>query len=181
MKTIDEKTAQALAILVDEAECRRIVSKYAPAVDWMDSKTLLDIFWPGATVDLGPGFFQGPVERYVATVIEQVEASYLRRMHMPGNIRLSVSGNTAEAENAGVNQVLNLDEAGAATHSLYTGRYLWKLERRGERWGICSMLFLYNSGLHTPYDRISEIAGLNFADGMSTRSPLFPGPADGGK
>jgi hypothetical protein len=162
-----------MAVIRDHWACRDLIASYAPAVDWIDSASLLRIFWPRAAVDLGPGFFKGPVERYVETVIEQIETSFLRRMHNPGYVQTRVIGDRAEAEHAAVNQTLVREPSGAYTLSTYTGRYLWKLERRAGRWGISSMLFLLVSAQHAPYDRDGEFPGLNLAEELDIRSKFF--------
>jgi hypothetical protein len=159
--------------LEDRSDCRDLIASYAPAVDWIDASTLLRIFWPAATVDLGPGFYKGPVEGYVETVIEQIEAAFLRRMHNPGFPQVNVNGDRAEAEHAAVNQTLSRDASGAITLSTYTGRYLWKLERRIGRWGISSMMFLLVSAQHTPYDPGGEFPGLNLAEKLDIRTKFF--------
>ena len=50
-----------MSVIRDHWACRDLIASYAPAVDWIDSASLLQIFWPGATVDMGPGFFKGSV------------------------------------------------------------------------------------------------------------------------
>ena len=162
-----------MSVIRDHCACRDLIASYAPAVDWIDSASLLRIFWPGATVDLGPGFFRGPVERYVETVIEQIESSFLRRMHNPGYPQTKVNGDQAEAEHAAVNQIVVREPSGAYTLSTYTGRYLWKLERRAGRWGIVSMQFLLVSAQRANYDTAGEYAGLNLAENLALRSAFF--------
>lgn len=166
--------ADLVSALKDQAECRELIASYGPAVDWIDSPKLLEIFWPRATVDLGPGFFIGPVEDYVKTVIEQVERSFLRRMHNPGAIHTRIRGDNAEAENAAVNQTLVKNAEGLRL-STFTGRYLWQLERRDGCWRIASMRFFLISAAHEPYDLSGEYPGLNLFEDVSARTEFFHG------
>jgi hypothetical protein len=168
----DAERADVLFALKDQAECRELIASYGPAVDWIDSAKLLEIFWPGATVDLGPGFFTGPVEDYVAIVIEKIETTFLRRMHNPGAVHIRIRDDKAEAENAAVNQTL-VENSDALLLSTFTGRYLWKIERRFGRWGIASMKFLLISAQHTRYDKAGEYRGLNLAEDLALRTDFF--------
>jgi hypothetical protein len=169
---MDNDESAEMPMIRDHWACRDLIASYAPAVDWIDSASLLRIFWPGATVDLGPGFFKGPVEDYVATVIEKIETTFLRRMHNPGSVHVRLRGDLGEAENAAVNQTL-VEVDGVLTLSTYTGRYLWKLERREGGWGISSMQFLLVSAQHAKYDTAGEYPGLNLAENLAMRSAFF--------
>jgi hypothetical protein len=57
--------------------------------------------------------------------------------------------------------------------STYTGRYLWKLERREGRWGIAAMRFLLVSARHEAYDKAGEYPGLHLAEDLAMRSEFF--------
>lgn len=157
----------------DHSECCKVIASYGPAVDWIDSKTLLRIFWPGAILDFGQGFFTGPVEHYVDTVIECIERSYIRRMHNAGLPQVIVRGDRAWAENAATNQTLSRDPSGTLTLSTFTARYFWRLERRSECWRISAMKFLLISVQQAPYDRDTEIPGLNLAERLDARDEFF--------
>jgi hypothetical protein len=171
MAYVAERTGDR-SVLDDRTDCRELIAAYGPAVDWIDGPTLREIFWPAATVDLGPGFFRGPVEVYVATVIDEIETTFLRRMHNPGSVHVRMRGDSAEAENAAVNQTL-AEVDGVLTLSTYTGRYLWKLERRNGRWGVTAMQFLLVSAQHARYDRSGEYPGLNVAEDLALRASFF--------
>jgi hypothetical protein len=65
--------AAALQRLVDEADCRALLMRYGPAVDWRDRATLDALFWPDAEIDLGP--FKGRGSEAPAFLIENAGGS----------------------------------------------------------------------------------------------------------
>jgi len=87
----------ALRAVVDKSEIRDVLYRFARGIDRIDETLLRSIFHHEATLDLGPGVFQGAANDYIHWVIgvmNGVRASH----HMIGNILPTLEGDVALVE-----------------------------------------------------------------------------------
>src|SRR5580698_10361745 len=90
---------EELQRLLDEAACRKVLSRYGWTLDWRDADALTSTVWPDAQVDYG--FFKGSGADYVRVFIE-IERAAVRPFHMLVCDQLEVKGEYAEAESLGL-------------------------------------------------------------------------------
>src|SRR5271165_616628 len=129
----------ALQRLVDEADCRALLMRYGPAVDWKDRAALDLIFWPDAEVDLG--FYKGDGAGAAAFLIQNANRSR-RRCHITTSVSLRLDGDAAHAQSSALTHAVTGESEGALIWVLFVGRYLDRLERRGAQWRIASRRYL---------------------------------------
>lgn len=92
-----EKLPPRLQAVVDKSEIADILYKFARAVDRIDETLLRSLLHHDATIDLGPGVFQGTGGDYVHWVMGVVQG--LRSTHhMIGNVRVEFDGDAALVE-----------------------------------------------------------------------------------
>lgn len=165
--------AGALQRLLDEADCRALLMRYGPAIDWRDRPALEQLFWPDAEVDLG--VFKGSGAEAPAFLIENANQSR-RRWHLTSGLSLRIDGDTAYAESYAMTHAVTdgAPDGGAelATH-LFVGRYLDRLERRSGEWRIAERRYLLHGYVNEPYADNPALAAMTKADDLSPASPLF--------
>jgi len=164
---LDLSTLQRLS---DEADCRSVLMRYGPAVDWRDREALEALFWPDADVDLG--FFRGRGSEAAVFLIENAGRS-LRRCHITSSVNLRVDGDRAYAESCAVTRAVSLGAEYDLVSHLFVGRYLDRLDRRGGQWRLASRLYLLQSAVSEAYVEDPALAPLSKADGLSPAHPLF--------
>src|SRR4051812_49259220 len=152
--------AAALQRLVDEADCRALLMRYGPAVDWQDRAGLETIFWPDGDVDLG--VFKGKGSEAPAFLLQNAGQS-LRRCHITTSLSLRLDGDSAHAESCAITHaVTGGGEAGLVTH-LFVGRYLDRLERRRGEWRIASRRYLLHGAVSEAYLESPALASMSKA------------------
>lgn len=86
-----------LQAVIDKSEIADILYNVARGIDRIDETLLRSAFHPEATVDMGPGVFQGTSGDYVqwmVGVLAQIRESH----HMITNVRVALEGDTALVE-----------------------------------------------------------------------------------
>jgi hypothetical protein len=114
--------------LIDRDEIQQIVYSYCRAADRNDEHLLRSVFHAEATLDLGPGLFQGTSTDYIgwfSNVMQQVKSS----QHFVGNCRVEVKGDAAYAESYFMIHH-RLDKPTGREDLFLSGRWLDRLERR---------------------------------------------------
>ncbi len=163
--------SSALQRLLDEADCRALLMRYGPAVDWRDRVVLNTIFWPDAEVDLG--VFKGRGADAPEFLIQNANQS-LRRWHVTSSLSLRVEGDNAWAESyAMTHAITGGGDADMASH-LFIGRYLDRLERRQGEWRILSRRYLLHGQVSEAYLENPALAQMAKADDLGPSHPLFP-------
>ncbi len=92
-----EKLPPRLQALVDRSDIAQALASFARALDRMDETLLRSVLHADATLDLGPGIFQGTGGDYVhwvLGVLQGVKSTH----HMLGQIRVDLSGDAAFSE-----------------------------------------------------------------------------------
>jgi len=165
---------QAVTAVLEEAACRRLLSRYSAAIDWADREGLAKIFWPDAKLDFGAAFFVGSGADGVDFLIGSVQTS-LCRTHTLGSPWLKMSKSEARAEAPAVNIWISRNPDGSITRYFFTARYLWELQKREDEWRVSSLKILITTAQCTPYDLGAQPAGFRLLEGLGVDHPLFPG------
>ncbi len=92
-----EKLPARLQAVVDKSEIDNVLATFARGIDRIDENLLRSALHPDATIDLGPGVFQGTGNDYVIWIIGVLNG--LRSTHhLIGQVRAELSGDVALVE-----------------------------------------------------------------------------------
>lgn len=114
--------------LLDKQEIVDLMYSYARGLDRAEENLVRSVFHPDATVDFGPGIFQGTVSDFIGWVLD-VRGNMKATHHMIANIRVDLRGDTAFAESYFLTWH-RLDKSTGKEDFFLGGRYLDRLERR---------------------------------------------------
>ena len=117
-----------LQALLDKNDIAEKLYTYCRAIDRIDETLLRSVFHPDATLDLGPGIFQGSSSDYIQWklgVLQQIRSSH----HLIGNIRADLEGDVALVESY-FTVHYRLDKPTGREDVFMGGRYLDRFERR---------------------------------------------------
>ena len=92
-----EKINPRMQAVIDKAEITDVLTNFARGIDRIDENLLRSVMHHDATIDLGPGVFQGSSGDYVhwvLGVLQGIRSSH----HLIGNIRVELEGDTALVE-----------------------------------------------------------------------------------
>ncbi|MDR3450467.1 MAG: nuclear transport factor 2 family protein [Alphaproteobacteria bacterium] len=92
-----ERLSPRLQAAIDKSEIAELLASFARGIDRVDENLLRSVLHPDATLDLGPGVFQGTGGDYVhwvLGVLQGVRSSH----HMITNIRVELDGDAALVE-----------------------------------------------------------------------------------
>ena len=123
-----EKLPPRLQALVDRGEIEQAQATLARGIDRADENLLRSILHPDATLDLGPGIFQGTGNDYVhwlMGVLQGIKSSH----HSLSQIRVEISGDSAFVETY-FNAHLRIDKPIGREDVFMGGRNLDRMERR---------------------------------------------------
>ena len=160
----------ALQRLMDEADCRTLLMRYGPAVDWRDRAALATLFWPDAEVDLG--VFKGSGAEAPEFLMQNASQS-LRRWHVSSSLSLEIDGENAHAESYAVTHAITGDTSVEMASHLFLGRYVDRLEKRDGEWRIASRRYLLHGQISDAYIDNPALAQMAKADDLSPTHPLF--------
>lgn len=122
------RLAPRLQTVVDKSEIADITASFCRAIDRVDENLLRSVLHPDATLDFGPGIFQGTGGDYVhwlLSVLQGVKSSH----HMTGNMRANIDGDVALVETY-FHAHFRLDKPTGREDVFMGGRYLDRMERR---------------------------------------------------
>lgn len=117
-----------LQAVVDKSEITDLLCTIGRGLDRIDETLLRAAFHPDATIDLGPGTFQGTSGDYVHWVIgvlNQVRESH----HLFGNVQATLEGDVALVESY-CHAHFRLDKPTGREDVFIGSRYLDRMERR---------------------------------------------------
>lgn len=126
--TLGAKLPPRLQTVIDQREIEQLLYTHCHALDRGEENLLRSAYHPDATLDMGPGIFQGTVTDYinwVMTVLQQVKSSHTSI----SNMRLDIRGDEALGETYFVAQN-RLDKPTGREDLFLAGRYLDRYERR---------------------------------------------------
>ncbi|EED35444.1 hypothetical protein NOR51B_1389 [Luminiphilus syltensis NOR5-1B] len=133
--------------LLDKKACEEVLMRYARTLDWLDREGQASCFWPDADIDYG--FYSGDGTGWVETVME-VELAAPRRWHMSGGALIRIEGAKAQSECYGFTVSMSTDDDGNSVDSLFGGRYLDELEKRGGQWRISKRRYILDFSYQLP-------------------------------
>jgi hypothetical protein len=93
----NEKLPPRLQALVDKNDITQVLTVFARGIDRVDENLLRSVLHPDATLDLGPGIFQGTGGDYVSWVLGVLQGIKSSHHHI-GQVRVELSGDAALAE-----------------------------------------------------------------------------------
>lgn len=113
--------------LIDKEELKDIIYRLARGIDRIDETILRSVFHHEATLDFGPGVFQGTSNDYihwVMGVMQQVRSSH----HMIANVQTTLEGDTAYTESY-CHAHFRVDKPTGREDVFVGSRYLDRFER----------------------------------------------------
>jgi len=117
-----------LQTVIDKAEIAELIYTLARGLDRLDETLLRSVFYADATLDLGPGVFQGTGNDYVHWVLgalQPVRSSH----HLIGNVRAQLEGDVAFVESY-AQAHFRLDKPTGREDVFMGKRFLDRMERR---------------------------------------------------
>jgi hypothetical protein len=124
----NQKLSPRLQAVVDKSEISDVLTSFARGLDRIDENLLRSVLHPDATLDMGPGIFQGTGNDYVnwvLGVVHSVKSSH----HLIGNVRVELEGDVALVESY-FHAHFRLDKAVGREDVFMGGRNLDRMERR---------------------------------------------------
>lgn len=133
-----------LRLLLDESAIRRVLVRYARAIDRMDWDLLRTCYHEDAVDD--HGLYRGDVEGFIELLDEKLALDE-STLHFLGNQEIEVEGDVAVAETACIARHRRPSTADAPA-SDYFGflRYCDRFERRNGEWRIAHRVVIYEPG-----------------------------------
>lgn len=119
--------------LADREAIRDCLTRYARAIDRVDEEELDGVFWEDATDD--HIIFSGGMTEFKAfflPLLRQLDQS----VHLVGNCLIEISGAQAHAETYFFSFIRVPQDVGGPKDSFAGGRYLDRMQRRGDEWRI---------------------------------------------
>lgn len=126
--TSGERLSPRLQALADRSEIAQVLASFARGLDRADENLLRSVLHPDATLDFGPGVFQGTGNDYVhwaLGVLSGVKSSH----HLIGQTRAELEGDAALVESY-YHTHFRLDKPTGREDVFLGGRYLDRFERR---------------------------------------------------
>ncbi len=93
----DEKLSPRLQAAVDKSEITDVLVKFARGIDRVDENLLRSVIHHDATLDFGPGLFQGTGSDYVHWVLSVLQG-FRTSHHMIGNVYIELESDVALVE-----------------------------------------------------------------------------------
>lgn len=135
-----DATTQELQALLDRDRVRECIARLARGEDRRNGEMIKASYWPDSRTDYG--VFEGSFDDYYAWVIPGSEA-IKNTQHVLGQTVVELDGGTARAET----HVISYHRVDMGTEERDTcigGRYLDRLEKRGDEWRIAHRMMLYD-------------------------------------
>lgn len=128
LNSSSERLSPRLQAVIDKTEIADLLANFARGLDRIDENLLRSVLHPDATLDFGPGIFQGTGNDYVhwvMGVLQGVKSSH----HMVANSRVELDGDEALVESY-FHAHFRLDKPVGREDVFMGGRFLDRLERR---------------------------------------------------
>ncbi|MFA5040138.1 MAG: nuclear transport factor 2 family protein [Bdellovibrionales bacterium] len=123
-----ERLNPRLQATIDKSEIAEVITKFARGIDRLDENLLRSVLYHDATLDFGPGVFQGTggdFVHWVLGVYQGVRSSH----HLIGNIRVELEDDAALVESY-FNVHIRIEKPIGREDVFLGGRYLDRFERR---------------------------------------------------
>jgi len=126
--------------LIDREKIRACLARLSRGEDRRDAGLLKGCYWPEATDD--HGVFAGTAEEFIAWVVPGMPSIPVT-LHTLGQSLVELRGLVAKAETH-VTAYHRIDMNGEHRDIVIGGRYLDRMEKRGEEWRIVHRTMLYD-------------------------------------
>jgi hypothetical protein len=123
-----QRLSPRLQAVVDKSEIAEVVAAFGRSIDRIDENLLRSVLHPDATIDFGPGLFQGTGNDYVQWLMG-VLAGVRSSHHLIGQIRVEIQGDSALVESY-FHAHYRLDKPTGREDVFMGGRHLDRMERR---------------------------------------------------
>ena len=117
--------------LANRSAVTEVIFSHSRGLDRLDVDCLKGAYWPEAEVDYGA--FKGSAFQFAELVVVALADQYALTQHSLGNTLITFEGDIAKAESYVTAYHLLL---GAEEEMVFSGRYLDRLERRGDCWKL---------------------------------------------
>jgi hypothetical protein len=124
-----EGGTRQLEQVADRLAIQEVLFLHSRGLDRFDAALLQSCYWPEAEVDYGS--YKGPAAAFAELVVQALAGSYELTRHTLANTLIHVDGGYAYTESHVTARHLL---QGGAEEMIFCGRYLDKLERRGQVW-----------------------------------------------
>lgn len=124
----NERIPPALQAMIDRQEISHVIATLARSLDRLDETLLRSTLHADATLDCGPGMFQGSGNDYAPWMFGVLHAAKSSH-HMIGQSRCELEGDSANVESYFTIH-LRLDKPTGREDVFLGGRYLDRMERR---------------------------------------------------
>jgi hypothetical protein len=135
MTMTEPDLAAALREFQDRQAIYDCMMRYCRGIDRFDAELAKSAYHPGAIDDHGA--FVGPADQFIDYAIALHDRLQQRTQHHITNHIVELDGDAAHAESYYIFRSLNKE---APWHSIASGRYIDRLERRDGRWGIVARI-----------------------------------------
>ena len=133
--------------LLDREAIRDCLYRYCRGIDRRDEEALRSAYWPDATDSHGA--YQGSATGFIDAALEKLKTAG-RMVHVLGNILIELHGDAAAAESYFVAFQEEPAQDGSPQETLLCGRYVDRLEKRGDAWRIAARTVTYDWLRSTP-------------------------------
>src|SRR5579862_2049781 len=131
--------SEQLKTLLEREQIRDCITRLARGEDRRNAQMIRASYWPDSTTDYG--VFKGSFSDYLAWVVPGSDV-IKNTQHVLGQSVIEIEGKDARAET----QVISYHRVALGDEERDTcigGRYLDRLERRGDEWRIAARAMLY--------------------------------------
>jgi hypothetical protein len=132
---MDAELANIVREMRDRQEIYDCLMRYCRGIDRFDRDVVSSAYHPGAVDDHGA--FVGPAEDFIDFAFALHAKLQRRTQHQLTNHTCEIEGDTAHAETYYIFRSLNAE---SPWHSIVTGRYIDRLEKRAGKWGIAARI-----------------------------------------
>src|SRR5688572_2083819 len=138
---MSESTGDVITELLDREKIRDCMMRYAQSVDRLDADLLRTVYWPDAHD--WHGDFEGNAYDVFAELIPYLEKNTVRTQHfLGGSLIRFVDSHHANVETYSQNFHTVRSDAESAYDLIQGGRYLDKMEKRGDEWRIIDRIVM---------------------------------------
>ena len=119
--------------VADRLAIQDVLAKHSRGVDRAEEATLKSAYWPDATVAYGG--FNGRAHEFCEYLPDAIKR-YAATQHSITNVSIDLRGDDARVETYVTAYHYLAEEEGGDTEMTYIGRYLDRMEKRGDVWKI---------------------------------------------
>jgi hypothetical protein len=124
---------RALQELLDKQAITDLLRRYCRGVDRCDEELVRSVYHEDAFDD--HGYWKGPGHEFATFITERLRAANTASLHSVTNVLIDLDGDLASCE-AHVYASMVRRDSDPQMIDFFAGRYLDRLERRRNRWGI---------------------------------------------